>query len=292
MEQPFDRGLHLAQRCRAASQRRQAMHQTITLRRQVLGQVIQNLGAAMGRLALPASGRARRLHGIADVFAVALGHNPQQPFAMAHFAAVTAIRAHLFAADVQLGAAVHAVALADRRFDLNRCFRSRRQLARNARTDDRRNRPMHQVLAQALAPAFAAEARLTVAAKAARGIELIGGVDPHHTGLQSRRYFQGQTDRFAPDAGRQTVAGVVGQVDGFARRAKCLYHQHRPEDLVLDDLGAAVHARHQGWWKVATGAMGHAVAALKDFGALCSGALHEAGHSLTLAVVDQGADIH
>jgi hypothetical protein len=103
----------------------------------------------------------------------------------------------------------------------------------------------------AFAPAFAAEAAFAVAAEAAGGVELVGAVDPHHAGLQARGHIQREADRLAPDAGRQAVARVVGQVHRLVRRAEGLHRQHRAEDLVLHDLAGGVHAGHQRGREVA-----------------------------------------
>ena len=68
--------------------------------------------------------------------------------------------------------------------------------------------------------ALAPEAALAVAAEAAGGVEQVGAVDPHHAGLDLRRHIEREVDALAPDAGRQSVNGVVRQLDRFARRAE------------------------------------------------------------------------
>ena len=80
-EQALHAGLDL-QRCAAgAGKGRQALHQACLAGLQVFGQVVQHLGTTVGALALPGHSGAGGLDGVADVFAVAFGHQAQQRFA-------------------------------------------------------------------------------------------------------------------------------------------------------------------------------------------------------------------
>ena len=60
--------------------------------------------------------------------------------------------------------------------------------------------------------------RFAVAAEAAGGVEHVGAVDPDDAGLDLRRDVEREVDVLAPHDGGEAVAGVVGELDRFARR--------------------------------------------------------------------------
>src|SRR5579859_7038574 len=109
-EQARYAGLHLAVRVSMARARLldDAPREFVFARRQVLGDVIENLRARMRRATGPATRRVSRLNRVADVLAVALAHLPDHaPLPVVHFAAVTRIGPRLLAADKHLGRAVN-----------------------------------------------------------------------------------------------------------------------------------------------------------------------------------------
>ena len=127
-----------------------------------------------------------------------------------------------------------------------------------------------QVFEHALASAFASVARFAIAAEAAGGVELVGAVDPDHSGFDLRGEVERDVDVLAPDAGGETIDGVVGQLRGFCRRAEGHGDEDRPEDLFLNDGRAGMHVseqsgreeaallRHWTAWLPATRALGDA----------------------------------
>ena len=91
--------------------------------------------------------------------------------------------------------------------------------------------PGLHVFVQAFLAAFTPEAGFTIVPKAAGGVELVGAIDPHGTGFDLGGEVQRQVDVFAPDACRQPVAGVVGELHRFLWRAEGHGSQHGAEDF-------------------------------------------------------------
>src|SRR5690349_17641576 len=95
-----------------------------------------------------------------------------------------------------------------------------------------------KVFEQPFAATFAAEAAFAIAAEAAGGVEQIRAVDPNHACFQLCGNVQRNVDALAPDAGSETVDGVIGELNGFARRAKGHGGEDGAENLLLGDDGA------------------------------------------------------
>ena len=87
------------------------------------------------------------------------------------------------------------------------------------------------VLPQPLEPALAAVAALAVPAEAGGRVEHVRAVDPHRAGLHPRRDVEREVDVLRPQAGGETVARVVGELDGFVRRAEGHQRDDGAEDL-------------------------------------------------------------
>src|SRR5471032_1690038 len=207
VEQTLNRCLHLFFRVLGTGHRGDAGGEFIGACRQVFGDVVQHLCAIVRRGLGPAAGFMRGFDGVADVLAAALAHFADEGAGRAvDRAAIAAVRARLFAADVQLGRAVDGEGIAagdyHRRFRLDLGFDQR-----CGRTRVFRQRG--HIFVHAFASALAAVARFAVAAEAASGVELVGGVNPYDTCLDLRRDVQCEADVFAPHASGQSVDGVV-----------------------------------------------------------------------------------
>ena len=132
----------------------------------------------------PAGRLARGLDGVADVLAIAeAGLAERAPRGIEHGIGVAAVRPRLLAADIHFRRAVDA-------------RRRRRRPRRGAQLDGRRRLRRRaargsfgsaEIFGQALAPAFAAEAALAVAAEAGAGVEQIGRIDPDDARLDAAR---------------------------------------------------------------------------------------------------------
>ena len=110
--------------------------------------------------------------------------------------AVRAVRAHLFAADVELGGAIdcgRGLPAFCFGFAFERRFAQRRLRARIFGL-------RHEIFVHAFASAFAPEARFAIAAEAARCVELIRSIDPHDAGLDLRSHIERETDVLGPYA--------------------------------------------------------------------------------------------
>ena len=97
------------------------------------------------------------------------------------------------------------------------------------------NRRRLQVFQQASLAAFAPVSALAVATEATRRVEQIRAVHPHDASFQLCRNVQRHVDVLAPNARRQAIDGIVGQLNRFPRSAKCHCGEHRTEDLLLRD---------------------------------------------------------
>src|ERR1700733_6698208 len=74
------------------------------------------------------------------------------------------------------------------------------------------------VLVQRVRPALTAEPALLVTAEGAVRVDHVPVVDVDHPGLPAAGHVEGPLLVAAPDAGRQPVAGVVGERDGLVDR--------------------------------------------------------------------------
>src|SRR5436190_16147229 len=90
-----------------------------------------------------------------------------------------------------------------------------------------------QVRLEPVQAAFAAEARLLVAAERRRRVEAVERVRPHDAGAQPLRHPEDARAFLRPDAGAQAVWRVVRLLDRLLGRAEGEDGQHRPEDLLL-----------------------------------------------------------
>ena len=81
----------------------------------------------------------------------------------------------------------------------------------------------------AIQPAFLVAAGLAFREKA------VIDIDPDVVGAQSAYDTHDRDEILTPDAGGQTIAGAVGELDHFILRLEGLHHKHRPEDLFLND---------------------------------------------------------
>ncbi len=189
---------------------------------EILGEIIEHLGAGMLRGGRPAFRLAGGLDGVAYVLAVAVARLADQVTGgISDFHRIAAVGARLLAADIELG----------RPIDRRRCRRALRRfyLARDGLLLPGLGL---QILESTLAAAFAAEARFAVAAKANRGIEEIGGIDPDDAAFELRRHIEGKADGLTPQACRQAIARIVGELDGFIGRAESVSDEHGTEDFL------------------------------------------------------------
>src|SRR6266536_5535398 len=87
-------------------------------------------------------------------------------------------------------------------------------------------------------PAFAAEARLLVAAEGRARIEAVVGVRPHDARAQALGHPEDPRTFLRPDARAQAVRGVVRLLDRLLRSAEGENREHGAEDLLLRDAVA------------------------------------------------------
>src|SRR3954468_19449704 len=95
-----------------------------------------------------------------------------------------------------------------------------------------------QVRLEPVQAAFAAEARLLVAAERRRRIEAVERVRPHDAGAHALRHPEDAGALLRPDPGAQPVRRVVRLLDRLVGRAERQHREHRPEDLLLRDAVA------------------------------------------------------
>src|ERR1700730_10985970 len=91
------------------------------------------------------------------------------------------------------------------------------------------------VLVQCVRSALAAEPALLVTAEGVVRVDHVPVVDVDHPGLQAAGYVKSPLLVAAPDAGRQPVAGVIGDRDGLVDRVVGQDGQYGPEDLLPGD---------------------------------------------------------
>src|SRR5439155_4762843 len=99
------------------------------------------------------------------------------------------------------------------------------------------------IFVEAFFAAFTTVAAFAVAAKAAGGIEQVGAVDPDAASLQFGGNIEGKVDVFAPYAGGQSIARVVGKSYSLGGSAESHGDQHWAEDF---DLGNGGRRRNVG----------------------------------------------
>ena len=91
------------------------------------------------------------------------------------------------------------------------------------------------IIPQSLHPALATESALFEPAEGARRVEFIKGVRPDDAGLKLRGNFENLASLVGPDSGAESVAGVVGLLHRFGRRAESHDTEDRAEDLFPGD---------------------------------------------------------
>ncbi len=116
-------------------------------------------------------------------------------------------------------------------------------------------------------------------------------VDPHGAGLDGRGQPRGGGEVLGPDAGRQPVAGVVGDRRHVLHGLDGCRNHHRTENLFLNDghfrAGFGDHrGRHKG------AQLARLFAAGDYFGTAVHAAVDVAHDLVGLPAVDQGADLH
>ncbi|AEK62022.1 hypothetical protein CFU_2194 [Collimonas fungivorans Ter331] len=257
--------------------------------RQVFGKVIQPLGAAVRRGVRPCGSGMRGSDRIADILAVAGADLAEQLSRGAeHGLRMLAVRPDLLAADVQLGGAVErgqarsAARLMCRRFYV-------RGVRGNTLATFSPG-PRFKIFVAAFAAALASESRFAITAESDAGIEQVGRIHPDHARLQLRRNAQRQADGFAPDAGCQAVACVVGQRHGFVGRAKSHRGKHRPENFFGGHRGARMHVGEQRR-RIKTAARRQVDSRLVAAGAFLDAQLHQCAHPFKLRRRYQRTDI-
>src|SRR5690554_1327630 len=122
-------------------------------------------------------------------------------------------------------------------------------LLRGAPFDKLRERPKSaglQIGSEAVTAALAAVARLLVATEGARRVEPVEGVRPDHAGTKLVCDREDLAPLVAPDAGRQSVRGVVGLGNRLGRGTECQHGEHWPEHLFAGDAMAGRHIGEDG----------------------------------------------
>src|SRR5690606_26076415 len=147
-----------------------------------------------------------------------------------------------------------------------------------------------QILEQAFAPTFAPESAFTVAAETRRRVEEVGAVDPHASGFDLAGNVQREVDVLAPDAGGESVAGVVRQRNRFLRRAEGHRHHDGTEYLLLHDGGCGVDVGEQRRQIPAAFVRQWAIR-LEEFRALSHAALDPVINGFALYRIDDCADV-
>jgi hypothetical protein len=92
-----------------------------------------------------------------------------------------------------------------------------------------------QIFVESFLTALAAEPALTIAAKAGRGVEQIGAIDPDGASFDLSSDVQRQIDILTPDTGGKPIGGVIGQRHRFRWGAEGHGDQNGAEDLDLCD---------------------------------------------------------
>ena len=105
-----------------------------------------------------------------------------------------------------------------------------------------------EVIETAFAPPFATKTAFLLSAESDRGIQLVGSVDPNHAGLQMGGDLKRLIDGLAPDAGRQSIARMIGQLDRFIMGTKTHCDDDWTENFLTCDLSGGLNAADQGRW--------------------------------------------
>ena len=115
-------------------------------------------------------------------------------------------------------------------------------------------------------------------------------VEADHPGLEPLDHAQRALEVARVDVGDEAVLGVVGRGDRLVLVGEALDRRHRPEDLLVEQLGVVGDVgEHGGVVEVAGAVAG--VAADDRLGAAADGVLDELGDLAALAVVDQRPDL-
>ena len=202
----------------------------------------------------PARSASRSFHCIADVFAVAERRFAEQlALPPVNREGVAGVWPGLLSANVLLDSAVDSrVSRRNVILIVRRSVQFVRAIRFSFGSRQRMQPLRRQVLQHALASAFAAVSGFAIAAESACCVELVGTIHPHHARLHLRSQVQRDVDVLAPDARRQPVHSVVGQLCGLRRRAEGHRHQHRAKDLLLHHRRCRMHIGQQRRRIVAT----------------------------------------
>src|SRR6202158_4062827 len=102
-----------------------------------------------------------------------------------------------------------------------------------------------EVFEQSFTAALAAKSALPKTAKTAGSIEEIRAVHPDPAGFELRCDVQRNVEALAPDARRQAIDRIVGELNRFTRRSKRHGGQHRAKNLLLRNNGSRVNVTKQ-----------------------------------------------
>ena len=189
----------------------------------------------MARRLGPAFGGIAGLDRIADIFAIGGGCMAKQlAFGAIDRGRISAIRPRLFAADIEFRRPVQRIGwvpvFGGEGFDFLERFGRAFWLG---------------IACQPFPAAFAPETAFAHAPETGGGVHHIGAVDPHDASGQFWRDIKGKVDVFGPDRGRQSIAGVICNLDRFGWGAEGCGDQHRAKDFFLHQRGCGCQPRDQ-----------------------------------------------
>src|SRR5204862_4166137 len=90
-----------------------------------------------------------------------------------------------------------------------------------------------------------AEPGLAIPAEPGGGVEQVRTVDPHDARFDLRRNVEREVDVLRPDARRESVRRIVGELDRFGGGTERHRDEHGAEDLDLGDRGRRRDGRGQ-----------------------------------------------
>jgi hypothetical protein len=147
-----------------------------------------------------------------------------------------------------------------------------------------------QIFEHALASAFAAITGFTIAAESAGCVELVGGVHPDHASLDLGSQIERNVNVLAPDAGRESVHRVVGQLRSLRWSAEGHGGEHGAEDFFLRHRRRGMHIGEQSRREVRA-FFGERVARLPTAGALRHSSVDHAADGFQLDRGNNRADV-
>ena len=260
---------------------------------EILGDVVENLPTEVAARPRPAGSGVRGLDGVADVLAVAFADFADEAAVGSDNATrVPLVGADLLAADEQFGRPVDG---GNGDWGMGSGLLCRLHRHRDAAgvpfPSPHSSFPVRfEVLPHPLPAALAAEPGFAVAAEAGGRIEQVGAVDPHHARLDLGRDVEREVDVLGPDARRQAVGGVVGQLHSLRGSAERHRDENRPEDLHLRDGGRRGHVGEQRG-RVEIALRRTRPGGLPHLGPLLHALVHEAADALELYRSDDGAHV-